>query len=176
MQMIKKIKLLLIMFFGIFLFTGLILVSAHGENTFAEAEEIIMQKISCDDLTESQFEILGDYYMEQMHPGELHEIMDERMGGEGSESLRQVHLNMGRSFYCGEHGTINASMMNVMMGRGMMAYGMMGNSSYRNYPLFILLFTLLLFIGIILFIIWLIKELNKPNIKSKKIKGGSSKK
>jgi len=47
-------------------------VVAHGEETFAAAEEIIKQKISCDELTDDQLEILGDYYMEQMHPGEDH--------------------------------------------------------------------------------------------------------
>ena len=76
-------------------------VYAHGEETFAQAENIIKEKISCNKLTDYQLEILGDYFMEQMHPGELHEIMDERMGGEGSESLRQVHINMWQAFYCG---------------------------------------------------------------------------
>ena len=58
----------------------------NHEEIFAQAEEIIKQRIPCSELTEGQMENLGDYFMEQMHPGELHEIMDERMGGEGSES------------------------------------------------------------------------------------------
>jgi hypothetical protein len=74
-------------------------VSAHSGDTFANAEEIINQRISCSELTNEQLEILGDYFMEQMHSGELHEIMDERMGGEGSDSLRQIHINMGKTFY-----------------------------------------------------------------------------
>src|SRR3989344_1098361 len=78
-----------------------------AEESFIQAQEIIKQRVSCLDLSESQLEALGDFYMEQMHPGELHEIMDARMGGEGSESLRQVHINMGRMFYCGQNGVVS---------------------------------------------------------------------
>ena len=126
-------------------------VLAHSEETFAQAEELIKQKISCENLTQEQLEILGDYYMEQMHPGELHEIMDERMGGEGSESLKQVHINMGLTFYCGEVGGMSSGMMNTMMGRGMM-----GNWGYSGTNFWI--FNILFIIVIVLLIILLIKS------------------
>ena len=138
-------------------------ISAHGEETFAEAEEIIMQKISCDNLTESQLEILGDYYMEQMHPGELHEIMDERMGGEGSGSLKIVHINMGLAFYCGEHDAIQGGMMNTLMGRNMMYSGMMGNYDGYGTNYLGLLFNILLIVGLVFLIIWLSREIFKKN-------------
>ena len=143
------------------------LISAHSEETFLQAEKIIKQKIPCENLTQEQLEILGDYYMEQMHPGELHETLDERMGGEGSESLRQVHINMGLAFYCGERGAMPSGMMNMMMGRSgygnMMYGGMMGNyySNGRNNTnnIFIWLFNIFLIIGLVLLIIWLIKQI-----------------
>ena len=112
----------------------LTLVSAHGD--FDEAEDLIENRISCDQLTDEQLEVIGDYYMEQMHPGEAHEVMDEMMGGEGSESLKQMHINMARSFYCGEHEVMSTSMMNMMMGRNNMmggknmAYGVMGGGMF----------------------------------------------
>ena len=130
------------------------LIIADGEETFALAEEIIKQKIPCDELSENQLEILGDYYMEQMHPGELHEIMDERMGGEDSESLRQIHINMGLTFYCGEHEVMPVRMMNMMMGRNYY-YGT------SNFLIFNWIITILIAVFLILLIIFLIKQIQK---------------
>ncbi len=153
-------------------------ITAHGEEDFALAEEIIKQKISCNELSEDQLEILGDYYMEQMHPGEAHEAMDEMMGGEGSESLRQIHINMGLSFYCGERGAMSGGMMNMMMGgtgmmdsKNMMMGGtgmvssenMMGSfGNYGIYGFFGWIFMILVIVALVLLIIWLIKQIQKP--------------
>ncbi len=169
----KKIINLMI---GIFLLIVLInIISAlHSEscpaeleNCFARAEEIITQKISCEKLTEEDLEILGDYYMEQMHPEELHEIMDERMGGEGSQQLKQVHINMGNMFYCGEQNVMPMNMMNMMMGRNY-GMGMMSGypSSYYNAAnpigfISTLLFFIIIIILALILIIFLIKSLNK---------------
>lgn len=126
---------------------------ADGEEDFSQAEELIKQKISCDQLTDDQLEMMGDYYMEQMHPGELHEIMDERMGGEGSESLRQAHINMARSFYCGDNEMYSGYMMGMMMGSGynqggtnMMGtynYGMMGGTGFWGMTFYGLIYVAL---------------------------------
>ena len=72
-------------------------------NEFAEAEKLVQDKIPCSELNNLQLESVGDYYMEKMHPGEAHEIMESMMGGEGSESLRQIHIGIAKSFYCGEN-------------------------------------------------------------------------
>jgi len=91
---------------------------ADAEHTsFEQAEAIINADISCDSLSDDQLELLGDYYMEQMHPGEAHESMDTMMGGEGSTQLKQAHIMMVKRFYCGENS-----------GMGMMGSGMMGNN------------------------------------------------
>lgn len=141
--------------------------AAHGEEDFATAEELITQKISCDDLSDDQLELIGDYFMEQMHPGELHEIMDERMGGEGSVSLRQAHINMARSFYCGEHAVMGPAMMGTMMGRSNGFYaqgpGMM-NGWYNNYILTTVV-ALLFIIALLLVIAWLIKQIKQEKRK-----------
>ncbi|MBS3168544.1 hypothetical protein J4216_05430 [Candidatus Woesearchaeota archaeon] len=134
---IEKRNIILI-FFALGILLNSLMVYAHGEETFAQAEELIKQRIDCNNLTTDQLEIIGEYYMEQMHPGELHEIMDRMMGGEGSESLKQAHINMGNSFYCGEHQFLSSNMMNIMMSRNnqfrggmmnMMGYG----TSYGLY-------------------------------------------
>lgn len=129
------------------------LLSAHEYN-FNETKQIIDAGISCNKLTDEQLEAMGDYYMEQMHSGEAHELMDKMMGGEGSESLKQIHINMAKNFYCNE---------NVYMGYGMMgSRGMMRN--YGNnfgYWNFINIFYLILLVGIIILIILLIVKLWK---------------
>ncbi|MEX0933043.1 MAG: hypothetical protein WDZ77_03030 [Candidatus Pacearchaeota archaeon] len=146
-----------------------VFVIAHSEDTFTEAEKIIMQKIPCENLTNEQLEIVGDYYMEQMHPGELHEAMDEMMGGEGSESLKENHINIALSFYCGKHQEFSSGMMNIMMGRdSYYGYGMMEGYYYRANPL-LFLFNAILIIILILFIIWILKKIleNKKRGKRK---------
>ncbi|HII72093.1 TPA: hypothetical protein HA265_05040 [Candidatus Woesearchaeota archaeon] len=103
------------------------------EHDTGEAETLIESGVSCDDLSEVQLEMIGEYFMDQMHPDEEHEIMDEMMGGEGSVTLEQAHIEIGRMFYCGER---TYGMMG-MMGPGSRSRwaegsGMMGDYGY--YP------------------------------------------
>lgn len=102
----------------------------HAEGDPAGAERLIKERVPCDQITEDQLEGIGDYLMEQMHPGELHELMDERMGGEGSDTLHKAHVRMAESLYCGKSsfgtgfsGMMNGGMMGMM---NMMSGGMMG--------------------------------------------------
>ena len=97
-----------------------VVIAQEEEHNFSEAKQLIDSKISCDSLMNEQLELIGDYYMEQMHPGEAHEYMDRMMGGEGSESLKQVHINIARRIYCNEN-----------LG-GMIGGGMMGNYYYQD--------------------------------------------
>jgi len=76
-----------------------------------------VQKLDLSKISDDEWEKLGDSAMELQHPGQVHEIMDQMMGGEGSQSLRQVHINMGKA-YLGFGGNY---------GYGMMGGGMMGN-------------------------------------------------
>ena len=143
------------------------LVVAQEEHNFTETEKLIDSRVSCSNLTNEQLESIGDYYMEQMHPGEAHEYMDKMMGGEGSESLKQVHINIARRVYCNE---------NIGMGSMMGGYGMMGNyyqnqlyqNSYFRYQIFLYTLLALVVIILILIILLLINKL-------KKRKGGNNK-
>jgi len=157
---------------------------AHSdESEFVDAKQIIENNVPCSELTEDQLEHMGDYYMEQMHPGEAHELMDKMMGGEGSESLGQMHIQMAKSIYCNDtsgmanygmmgmmgNGMMGGGMMNMMMGSNMMGsggmnmmgtnfgYGMMGNYGY-GYWGFLNVLSLILLIGLVVLVyLWIIK-------------------
>jgi len=111
----------ILLVFGILLL-GMAFVSANGDHAseIEEGRELAESGISCDELSDGQLEAIGEYLMEQMHPGEAHEAMHEIMGmEEGTEYHERVHVDMAKMMYCGE---------NVMMGSGMMgSCGMMGD-------------------------------------------------
>ena len=153
-----------------------IVYSAADE--FTEAKKIVDAKTPCSKLTENQLEMIGDYYMEQMHPGEAHTTMDKMMGGEGSESLRLMHIAIAKRIYCNEmnssidygyRGMMGSSygqgMMGnfqndygsrmQMMGSGVFGYGMMGNYGYWGFYNFLMV---VLFVGLIILVyLWIIK-------------------
>ena len=154
-------KIFAILIFGMLLF-GVSLVSAH-EHDFDETKQLIDSGIGCDKLADEQLESIGDYYMEQMHPSKAHEMMDQMMGGEGSESLKQVHINMAKRLYCNEDvgGMMGGGMMN------MMGSGMMGNyPAYYGYNNFWNILWLIFLIGVIVLIIWFIYKFIKKGKKS----------
>ena len=95
-----------------------------------------IQDLSCDELSSEDFERLGDGVMEDTHPGEAHERMDAMMGGEESESLEEMHIQMGKGYLrCGSSyvGSGMSGDRGSMMGIGnyMMSwdgYGSFGNT------------------------------------------------
>ena len=103
----------------------------HSESVEDVLQEILnsqnvttVQELDLSKVSDEEWEELGDAVMELQHPGEAHQVMDQMMGGEGSESLKQMHINMGKA-YLG-YG-------NTQYGPGMMAgVGMMGNRSYNT--------------------------------------------
>ena len=152
----KKITSILVIFL-----LGIVAVLAQ-ENHDGEIEEgkkLVESKMSCDKLSNEQLEAIGDYYMEQMHPGEAHEIMDNMMGGEDSESLKQVHINMARRIYCNENIYIGYGMMGSGGMMNMMGRGMMGNYpasyDYSNYGYWNI-FWILLLAAVIFLVVWII--------------------
>lgn len=145
---------------------------------FAEAKKIIDAKTPCSKLTENQLAVIGDYLMEQMHPGQAHELMEKMMGGEGSESLRLMHIAMAKRLYCNDtsdavnygmmgYGMMGSSygntknyggMMDMMLGNNL-GYGMMGNYGYGlGYWNFINFLSMVLLIGLIILVyLWIMK-------------------
>ncbi|MBI4447585.1 SHOCT domain-containing protein [Candidatus Woesearchaeota archaeon] len=150
-------------------------LSYANEENLEEAKTLIGSGISCNELSDEQLEIMGDYYMEQMHPGEAHELMDNMMGGEGSESLKQVHINIAKRIYCKESfgGMMGSGGMMGMMGNNMMGgqtqqssmmQGIMGNDqAYYGYNSFWNILWPIFLIGVIALIIWLVHKKGKES-------------
>lgn len=111
--MSKKLIIGSTLSFLILLFGGSTAIAATTDE-FAEAKNFINQKISCTELNQDQLEKIGDYIMEQTAPGAAHTQMEQIMGGEGSESLRQAHIFMARRWYCGD--ATGFGMMGMMVG------------------------------------------------------------
>src|SRR3989344_9443095 len=154
---LKVKKTILIMLLFNMLLLSITLVYAHGN--FNETKKLIDSGISCDKLTNEQLESIGDYYMEQMHPGEAHEYMDRMMGGEGSDSLKQMHINMAKTIYCNEnvssYGMMGGNMRSMMYGS--YGSGMMGSSNFGYWNFLNILYLILLIGIIVLIILWIIK-------------------
>ena len=135
-------------------------VIAVSQDELNQAKTLIDSNISCNKLSNEQFEIIGEYYMEQMMPGEAHERAHQMMGlTEGSEAEEQFHINMAKRIYCGEN-----------VGSSMMEGGMMGNNyqniqkddNYKNnfigFQIFSYVLSILVIIILILMIILLINK------------------
>ena len=124
--------------FGMLLL-GMVFVSANGDHAseVEEGKQLVENGIDCDKLSDEQLETIGEYYMEQMHPGQSHEAMHEMMGiEEGTKYHGQVHVSMARMMYCSEDAMMGSGMMGSggMMGimpmmMNMMGSGMMGGQN-----------------------------------------------
>ncbi len=153
-----------IVFIGMFLL--LIGVALAHEGGIQEGKDLIDKKMKCSDMGDEQLEHVGDYLMEQMHPGEAHERMDEAMGGEGSEQLKQMHIRMAKLMYCGEGNMMNmmgGGMMNMMGGNNMMqnnVQGMMGGA-WGMSPFWGSLAMLLILAVLVLLIVFLVKKIKE---------------
>ena len=130
MSVFKKTVILVVSLVAMFSVSAAVLAATASTDENAEAKQYIADKVSCQQLSDGQLEKIGDYVMEQMAPGAAHGQMEQMMGGEGTESLRQAHIFLARRWYCGD--VAGYSMMGMMMG----GFGpsMMGPGGNLNGP------------------------------------------
>lgn len=99
-----------------------ILQEILSSQNVSQIQDLDLSKVSDD-----QWEKLGDAVMESHHPGDAHEAMDEMMGGEGSESLRDIHIQMGKNYL-----TYGDSYGYGMMGRAYANRDLPTRSNYKT--------------------------------------------
>ena len=147
------------------LLIGMAFVFGNEASEIEEGKKLVEKGTKCSELNDEQLEEIGEYYMEQMHPGEAHELMHKMMGlEEGSDAHEQFHINMARRMYCNEdvgYGMIGSGMMMPMMqmmgGNGMVNSGnMMGNGKIIRCMEKVLFYTLSFFSFLFIFFIFLI--------------------
>lgn len=133
-----------------------------------ESQNVSSQsELSCDFVTNDQFDALGDAVMQAMiGDDEAHEVMDNMMGGEGSESLRSMHMAMGQRYLgCGEGQFSTMGMMGAMMsmmgGSWRGGDGFMMGNFYSPWGMTglggigMLLIWVIVIVGIVLLVKWL---------------------
>src|SRR3990172_225410 len=103
-----------IFIFAFILFFAIGFANAVSQEELNEAKSLIDSAQDCKALSSDQLEIIGEYYMEQMHPGEAHKLMHQMMGlQEGSDAEKQFHINMAQRIYCNQG---YGGMMGMMSG------------------------------------------------------------
>ena len=133
-------------------------------------EKLQSKNLNCEDLSDDDFGVLGEYFMGQMM-GDSHEAMNnmmiQRMGEEGEE---QMHIAMGkRMSNCEPDASVPQNMpalsgvegMNSgMMGGGMMGWNNWGLGAGWGWPGWFMMisFWVLIVLGIIALIKWIIKK------------------
>lgn len=164
----KMKKIFLIILIGL---TAAVIAGATEESEGKEIwNKLQNEEVKCADLTDDDFELLGEYFMGQMM-GESHEAMNnmmlQTMGKEGEE---QAHIAMGKRFSaCEPEAQIPQNMapmiimMNMMMGGwsnpsfpSLSNFNNMMNFGYTQFGwlgfLFMILFWVLVILGIIVLI------------------------
>jgi hypothetical protein len=135
-----KIIVTTVFFAVLFLFISSLAVFGDDEHGHARPLEKILEEIRTkqgigpedtidpDKVSYEDLEEIGEAVMDIMHPDpKQHELMDEMMGGEGSESLTGMHRMMGYRYLSrGSVGRMGYGMMGPGMMGGMGGYGMMG--------------------------------------------------
>ena len=146
-----------------------VLAQESADSETEEGRKLVESNTGCDRLSDEQLEDIGDYYMEQIHPGESHELMDSMMGGEGSESLKQTHINIARRIYCNDdvyigYGMMGSGGMMNLLGRGMMG-SYPASYDYINYGYWSI-FRISLLAAVIFLVVWIIRRYGIRHISS----------
>jgi len=157
------------------------LALAHADEATRSVDEVVAEILSkqnvatisqldCTKIFDAEFEELGDAVMERMAGShELHEQMDAMMGGEGSKSLRQMHIAMGENWLgCRTGADFQGMMSGGMMSGGMMPMMMRMMGNY--YPAYFAGYNTLLTFGIVGWVLFAVLLVSIAFVLTGKIK------
>ena len=121
---------------------------------FFEQKITEIEQINCNQVSLEQYLQVGEAYIGVMVPNKgQHELMDKMMGGEGSDSLKNYQVYMGKQYLgCSEGGAVMplANMMNLTTNQSwpeqMMGFNSSG-SGFGFWGIFFAVFSVLLPLG-----------------------------
>ena len=141
MSILMIIRNVFIVGLGLIVWSTAFASGDHGRSVEAVMQSILNVQgvsgegqINCKEINEDMWEELGDAVMNEMvGDDQQHEAMDAMMGGDGSESLRAMHIRMGQqSLGCGDGtgtGLLHSGSLGQMGGMMGGSGGMMGSFS-----------------------------------------------
>lgn len=104
-------------------------MSSEETAGYAIAQKLQNKTLACSDLSQTNYESLGEYYMGLMM-GSAHEAMDQSIQNRfGEDYLNQMHIAMGERF---SGCNANVQFPAGMMGFGPMTGGYNWGNSYQN--------------------------------------------
>ncbi len=123
------------------------LLNVYGHGGVDEAKDkyvdsILNSSIPCKELSNQDLVMIGDYFMELMHP-QNHKIIEKVVCNNDEACLNQIHISVAKNTYCSkfhDYGWFGGYMHDV----GMMYYGMF------FYPLIVLLLIVLIVVIIVI--------------------------
>ena len=125
--------------------------------------ELKNKQITCQKLSNDEFEKIGEYFMGQMvgdtaKHAVMNQMMQSMMGTTGEESM---HIQLGKQ-QSGCGGNIN-----MMGGGGMMMYGMPGMVFGLGWGILGIVWSLVWFVFLIVGIVFLVRWLRKTSTQTK---------
>ncbi|OHA52730.1 MAG: hypothetical protein A3A97_01145 [Candidatus Terrybacteria bacterium RIFCSPLOWO2_01_FULL_40_23] len=133
-------------------------------------EKLQAKQVSCEQLTDEDFEVMGDYFMSLM-VGSSHQLMDENMDSViGEEGNEEMHIAMGKrlsgcdtsaAYPAGADGFMTTMMMGGGYMNNIMGYGYMNSGSAWFYSFAMLLMMIVWLVVGVLAAAWLWKQIKK---------------
>lgn len=76
---------------------------------------LVAQNVSCENLSDFELEMIGDYYLETKYPGDYHRLIDSGFGSRNEEEINQFHRDVAYEYYC-QYQPVNQQQLDFVDG------------------------------------------------------------